>query len=746
MADPPEAAPPDIATSSHPPSSYRLASHNHRMQAARRAHVAYLSEAETPPKEVEDDESIILEVTSECGQPGHDDDDMSLDAYRSTQRASTLTVCDPDIIMPEGCYGPRSAVVLDNTRNLASVASMQSMEWKKSFIRSADDEAAKKNKQEVEPPSFRKFAKQLTKNPYYDFAAGFVVLLDFVAICRDTDAKAAAPGGAELFASITMNACFIFYVADLSLRVFLYGLKLFRQNKAFALDLFVICVSVFEHVLEFVRKSNGGSSFLMVRMIRLCRLLRLVRVVKLFAGMKELRRLTQMIATCARTMFWSFLLSFLVMSMWAVLAVELVHPVVIKLVEQGQWPDCERCERAFSSVMQANLTFFQTILAGDSWGQMAIPICEDSPLTGVVFCGALLTLSYGIMQLITAVVVDSFADLRKLDVNSLATEIDAEEKMEKEALRRIFEKIDADESGQVTFQELADGASSVKEFRDWLRVMDIDASDLARLFVILDGDGSGEVDVEEFMDALYRLKNAESRTTTKLVKHIVDAVEKKQDDMFDRFAELQTNFDEMRMLSMQRHAIESEDEHHCSQKDDQMVQHVEAAVQRASAVALEAALSAAINKVHMLTEAGSRPQLTAQRSVGASKASTCAPSRTTWSSTGSPVYSPVSEFFLESDGPPNAVACEKSSCIPEKATDDPGHDPGPCSGPRLAPNHIKPLSSQTSTLTLDSLNREAPEHLRRGDAEMCQSPDGTCTPQQPWVNFLQSSRPHAAVS
>merc|ERR1719409_921625 len=69
------------------------------------------------------------------------------------------------------------------------------------------------------------------------------------------------------------------------------------------------------------------------------------------------------------------------------------------------------------------------------------------------------------------------------------------------------------------------------EFRNWLRVMDIDAQDLYQLFQIIDEDGSGEIDPTEFIDALYRMKNAESKTATKFVKHIVESLEKKQSDV-----------------------------------------------------------------------------------------------------------------------------------------------------------------------------------------------------------------------
>eukprot|EP00929_Paragymnodinium_shiwhaense_P083954 TRINITY_DN4486_c0_g1_i3.p1 TRINITY_DN4486_c0_g1~~TRINITY_DN4486_c0_g1_i3.p1 ORF type:complete len:702 (-),score=139.23 TRINITY_DN4486_c0_g1_i3:578-2683(-) len=426
--------------------------------------------------------------------------------------------------------------------------------------------------------STRRLVRQIFRNPYCDFFAGLVILIDFLAICRDTDAQA-GEGEADRYAKWTMLGCFLFYCFELSLRTFAYGLKIFA-SRTNMIDAFVIGLSMIEYTLELTAQSQAGLSLIMLRMIRLCRLLRLMRVVKLFSGMKELRRLLQMITTCARTLFWSFLMSFLVMSMWAVLAVELVHPVAKRLAEVDTWPGCERCERAFGSVMAANLTFFQTILAGDSWGFLAVPICEESPTTAIVFVGALLTLAYGVMQMITAVVVDSFADLRRLDVNSIVTEMDAEERQEKDVLAKIFNKVDADRSGYISYWELADGARRVNEFQNWLRVMDVDATDLERLFSIIDEDASGEVDLTEFIDALYRMKNAESRTATKFVKHMVENMEKKTNELFDSLGDLSRLSSVLQNL--QSHLQRLDGWQPGSDQDSALLRNVEVAVQRAS--------------------------------------------------------------------------------------------------------------------------------------------------------------------
>jgi len=166
-----------------------------------------------------------------------------------------------------------------------------------------------------------------------------------------------------------------------------------------------------------------------------------------------------------------------------------------------------------------------------------------------VLAGSLLTITYGVMQMIVAVVVEAFADMRKGDTAGMVTEMNEEEVAEKRTLARIFQKIDKDQSGSVSYDELERGARRVSSFKNWLRVMDVDANDLKKLFEIIDEDGSGEIDPEEFIEFLYRIKNAESTTTTKFVKHMVEGLDKKNVELMQKMSQLDSMHDTLTMLN-----------------------------------------------------------------------------------------------------------------------------------------------------------------------------------------------------
>eukprot|EP00438_Fugacium_kawagutii_P012977 Skav230928 [mRNA] locus=scaffold2774:25253:33354:- [translate_table: standard] len=168
--------------------------------------------------------------------------------------------------------------------------------------------------------------------------------------------------------------------------------------------------------------------------------------------------------------------------------------------------------------MNANLLLFKTVVAGDSWGQIAIPVIEHSPGTVFIFMGSLVTLVFGVLNVIVAVVVDTFADARARDVQNLADELDDDILADKKDLQKIFNRIDQDGSGQLTLDELIEGARNDPAFQSRLRVMDIDESDLTQLFNMIDDDSSGTIEVSEFIGPLSRWAH-DSKTAPRFIKY-----------------------------------------------------------------------------------------------------------------------------------------------------------------------------------------------------------------------------------
>ena len=103
-------------------------------------------------------------------------------------------------------------------------------------------------------------------------------------------------------------------------------------------------------------------------------------------GLEGLYKLVSMMSRAAKELFWSFVFCFVFMSMWAVLFVELVHPLVQELAIAGSWDGQEN--KAVSSVMNANLHLFKTAVVADAWADLVVPVIERYPPAALIFIGS----------------------------------------------------------------------------------------------------------------------------------------------------------------------------------------------------------------------------------------------------------------------------------------------------------------------------------------------------------------------
>eukprot|EP00435_Cladocopium_sp_Y103_P028072 s65_g7.t1 len=377
------------------------------------------------------------------------------------------------------------------------------------------------------------------------YFANFMVLVVLIdAFCTSAEIDARASGEkVSISLSIVSEACLILYTIE-ALVLFWISEGWSRFNWMMLLDWLIIIAGWIELLMD-ARRIPGGSQrelilseglgfhLAMMRPLRLVRIFRILRSLRRNRSLKELHKLAMMMATCFRTLLWSFLLCFIVMTVWAMLMVELIYPSVKQMTEtDGTFSDCQYCRRAMSSVMDANLLLFKTVIAGDSWGEIAVPVIQEHPATAIIFAGSLLSLVFGVLNLIVAVVVDTFAEARQNDVQSLAEEMEDEVEHDRQVLASIFQRIDKDGSGELTLAELVKGAREDSIFHSRLRIMDIDEDDLQQLFYMIDHDNSGTVEVDEFIGPLSRWAH-DSKTAPRFIKYNMLQTMQLQQDLYD---------------------------------------------------------------------------------------------------------------------------------------------------------------------------------------------------------------------
>jgi voltage-gated sodium channel len=353
--------------------------------------------------------------------------------------------------------------------------------------------------------------------PYFDYVMGAVIMVNFFLVIIETD-KVAADEEVPWWIGASGWCVLVIFCIELVLRIFVLGRDFFRDGWCI-FDFAVVAIDVVMSVLGLL----FGSLF-PVSALRVLRLSKLARVSKVFRVFPELREMMAGLVGSLRAIWWGSVLLVFALLIWGILAVQFLHPANKRIADRGFYEGCDRCPDAFSSVFEATLTFWQQIVAGDSWGQVTIPVIYEAPISIFFFGFIFISIGMAVLNLILGVVVNVATQAH----DTLAAEIDDEKwvkRMEVHGhLLSICSEMDEDESGELTKEELFSGYKKNENFRKTLAEMDIAEDDLEILWTILDHDKSGSISSEEFVSHCYRMKLSDTQFMLAYIKYYITVI------------------------------------------------------------------------------------------------------------------------------------------------------------------------------------------------------------------------------
>jgi len=220
---------------------------------------------------------------------------------------------------------------------------------------------------------------------------------------------------------------------------------------------------------------------------------------------KELNMLIQGFISALRTIFWGVGMIILMLTIWSILAVQLIHPINKTVAASGCYSGCPRCPQAFSSVWMSGLTLFQTVVAGDSWGEVAQPIIKEVPVSSLLFLGVIVSVNLSMLNLILAVICDSAS--QQVDMHQQAKETEQRDRKAQGEMLRMCSSLDSRHTGILTKDEIMGAFTSDEKWADHLRILHMRTDDLEMVMKILDPLNKGELPYRQLVDRLYRMKS-----------------------------------------------------------------------------------------------------------------------------------------------------------------------------------------------------------------------------------------------
>eukprot|EP00811_Abedinium_folium_P010400 NODE_1961_length_2323_cov_25.372040.p1 GENE.NODE_1961_length_2323_cov_25.372040~~NODE_1961_length_2323_cov_25.372040.p1 ORF type:complete len:651 (-),score=142.07 NODE_1961_length_2323_cov_25.372040:272-2224(-) len=369
---------------------------------------------------------------------------------------------------------------------------------------------------------FRRQVRSLIYAKAFEVFVGIVIVSNIGLVVVDTDREAERLDGSDADDtptwSLIVNLLYTaFYVIELTARLYVQRKEFFNVLSN-DFDFVIIFLDVVTQIID-----SAGAQLPSVSILRLFRAVKIVRAVRFLSQYREFYVIISGFTSAMKAVFWASIMISFVLLLWSILAVTTLHPINIDVAREGTYDGCERCPRAYESCWAAFTTFVQTLLAGDSWGVVAIPIMELSPASSIIFLTSLITTQLGIMNLVIGAVVDTIESSRMADFGRiLEAKLNGSESSKQE-LMWLFGTMDTDGDGMLTLEEIQDGYEKNVDFRAMLELMDISKTDLDVVFRILDEDQSSDVNYTEFAEQLHKVKSQDIHTLMVFQKfHIIE--------------------------------------------------------------------------------------------------------------------------------------------------------------------------------------------------------------------------------
>jgi len=385
-----------------------------------------------------------------------------------------------------------------------------------------DAEAAKAKKdamqertQSLHPQ--RSFLYRFTHSPGFDLFFALAILVNTVFIGVEVQISVISSQEDTLVIQVVRNAFTVLFSIELFLRLGA-GFREFFCSEDYRwnmLDVFIVLSSWWEAAVEFTYApvaDDGGTGFDLsglrtLRILRITRLVKLARVARILRFVMALRTLTQSIIYTLKSLIWALVLMTLIVYVFGILFVQAVTDHRRDPLSRMTPEETDAADNYFGNLWKSMLSLYMSITGGVSWEQLLVPLHAVSPLWVFVFLFYVSFTYFAVLNVVTGVFCQSAIDSAQSDHDAVLQSILANKQAHIEKIRYLFNEIDAEEVGVITYQMFQDKVTT-KEVQTYFESIDLDIWDAWSFFKLLDLDSGGAIEVEEFLMGCLRLRGS----------------------------------------------------------------------------------------------------------------------------------------------------------------------------------------------------------------------------------------------
>eukprot|EP00746_Dinoflagellata_sp_MGD_P077777 gnl/MRDRNA2_/MRDRNA2_31166_c0_seq1.p1 gnl/MRDRNA2_/MRDRNA2_31166_c0~~gnl/MRDRNA2_/MRDRNA2_31166_c0_seq1.p1 ORF type:complete len:683 (+),score=138.81 gnl/MRDRNA2_/MRDRNA2_31166_c0_seq1:213-2261(+) len=312
-----------------------------------------------------------------------------------------------------------------------------------------------------------------------------------------------------------LDYCFlVVFSVELGMRVKAYGFRSVASTATGMLDVLIVFTGwISEVIIPLLVWGAMGPDLKAMQVLKMLRVLRAVRILRMLTMFEDLWFIVQSFLWCLEPLSWIMLFMFTVIFLFAILAINFIG-------QNKDFADLPWLQDRFGSTFRAMNTLFR-IMTLDEWYEIVQPLFARAVWTYFFFVGYIAISALALMNLVTAVVVDTSVrrsrDESKEEVESEMFEKKVQRMVK--AIESLFETFDVDHSGSLEVEEFSSNAPAAPLIGPLGTFLELESKEDWDDFFFLMSGGRESLVMDDFIEAITKLNQAAGeRTSVALIK------------------------------------------------------------------------------------------------------------------------------------------------------------------------------------------------------------------------------------
>jgi len=302
----------------------------------------------------------------------------------------------------------------------------------------------------------------------------------------------------------------IFYLLELTLRIVVHRLYFLigEDLKWNFFDLFLVCLSLFDFLLNSLEGENDGTNIGFMRMLRLLKLARILRTLRVMKVFRELAMVLESFRKCLTSLFWSLVMVSFCLYVFSLIFVQAVANFMAE-ARQFERDIGEIMEgdflNHFGGVLQCMLSLYMSITGGNDWALYYNIIKYLGPEYALSYLFFTFFFAFALFNILTAIFVEKAIIAAKPESEEMIINARRKAVQDVEQLKKLSDFIDVDCTGTISWQEFEESMSN-ESMIAYLASVGLEVHDMEMFFQIIGGSKTTELSISDFIEGCMMVK------------------------------------------------------------------------------------------------------------------------------------------------------------------------------------------------------------------------------------------------